>query len=174
MKRLVLAVPTLLLYHSIEHHRLNVEHHRLNVALPRTKLFEYKSSGGGNIYYLLQVCIQHRTCCCISDWYYVNHWSYHLHRLCSIPQNVRWSKIAHIGYIILAKMIAVFEVLIFCGLLLGLQFTHTSRPVTGIIGKINAFFKTLCMGFMIAGSVFFFPVDSFKQTADQYDQLNQS
>ena len=77
----------------------------------------------------------------------------------------------HICYIILAKLIAVLEVLAFCGLLLGLQFTHTSPP-TGIIGKTNALCKTLVMGLMIALSVLFFPMDRFKQTAEQYEPIN--
>ena len=76
----------------------------------------------------------------------------------------------HIGYIILAKVIAVLEVLSFCAVLGGLQVTHTN-PASGVFGKINSFFKTLSMGFMIAGSVLFFPVDSFKKNTVQYERL---
>ena len=74
----------------------------------------------------------------------------------------RWRK--------LAKVIAVLQVLIFCGVLLELQFTHT-HPATGILGTMSASYKTLSMGFIIVFSVSFFPVESFKKIAEQYEQL---
>ena len=73
----------------------------------------------------------------------------------------RWRK--------LAIVIAVLQVLIFCGVLLELQFTHT-HPATGILGTISASYKTLSMGFIIVSSVLFFPVDSFKKIAEQYER----
>ena len=73
--------------------------------------------------------------------------------------------------LLVAKVIAVLEVLSFCAVLGGLQVTHISH-VTGTIGKINSLFKTLSMGLMIAFSVYFFPVHSFKKTQNSTNNYN--
>ena len=63
--------------------------------------------------------------------------------------------------IVIAKLIAVFEILSFCGVLGGLQLTRTSHA-TGVFGKITSFLKTLSMVLMTAGSVFFLPLNKFE------------
>ena len=77
---------------------------------------------------------------------------------------------AHI-ILLVAKIIAVLEVLSFCAVLGFLQVTHISHA-TGVIGKINSLFKTLSMGLMIAISVLFFPVHSFKKTQNSTNNNN--
>ena len=64
--------------------------------------------------------------------------------------------------IVIAKLIAVFEILLFCAVLGGLQLTHTNHA-TGVFGKITSFLKTLSMVLMTAGSVFFLPVNQFRK-----------